>query len=353
MCGAAMASTRPSGAGASCIYPASVSVSDGASAGYPPPACDARRTGAAAKSRSACSLRRAKVSSSKNTAWESASNRCSARRPTSSSPVTRTRYSRKSSSLCSPSKNSRHPTSGAGMISVASEYRNGSRNTRPGLSETGDGKKSSSVRSLGSKLQDTGSVTASEHYQARLQNFLGEKTRAEKRFRGLGNLRGLVLVIAIAIGGIGFGPGWTSPWWLVAPVAASIALVVAHDRVEHERSRAARGMAYYERAIGRLSNQWIGTGNQGDRFRDSKHVYADDLDLFGRGSLFEMLSTARTGAGESALAAWLLTPGDRSRVMARQQAVEELRDRVDLREELALMGEDNRAAGRGSSGALG
>jgi hypothetical protein len=187
-------------------------------------------------------------------------------------------------------------------------------------------------------------VTASEHYQARLQNFLGEKTRAEKRFRGLGNLRVLVLVIAIAIGGIGFGPGWTSPWWLLAPVAASIALVVAHDRVEHERSRAARGMAYYERAIGRLSNQWIGTGNQGDRFRDSKHVYADDLDLFGRGSLFEMLSTARTGAGESALAAWLLTPGDRSRVMARQQAVEELRDRVDLREELALMGEDIRAA---------
>ena len=82
----------------------------------------------------------------------------------------------------------------------------------------------------------------------------------------------------------------------------------------------------------------------GERFRDPKHVYADDLDLFGRGSLFELLSTARTGAGEAALASWLLAPGDREALTGRQQAVEELRGRVDLREELALMGEDIRAA---------
>jgi hypothetical protein len=187
-------------------------------------------------------------------------------------------------------------------------------------------------------------VTASEHYQARMAEFRTEHARAERRFRAMGNVRVLVLLIAVAIGGIGFGPGWISPWWLLAPIAASVALAVVHDRVEQARSRAARGIAYYERALSRLSNQWIGTGNQGDRFRDPKHVYADDLDLFGRGSLFELLSTVRTGAGESALAAWLLAPGEREQVIARQQAVDELRDRVDLREELALMGEDIRAA---------
>ena len=187
-------------------------------------------------------------------------------------------------------------------------------------------------------------MKASEHYQARLADFRQQQARAERRFRTLGNLRVLVLLIAIGIAGAAFGPGWISPWWLLAPVAASIALVVAHDRVEQERSHAGRGIAYYERALGGLSNQWIGMGNQGERFRDPKHVYADDLDLFGRGSLFEMLSTARTGAGESALASWLLAPSDREPVIARQQAVAELRDRVDLREELALMGEDIRAA---------
>lgn len=143
---------------------------------------------------------------------------------------------------------------------------------------------------------------------------------------------------------IAFGPGWISPWWLVAPVGVSIALALFHDRIEQERSRAARGIAYYQRALGRLDNTWIGKGYPGDRFRDPKHVYADDLDLFGRGSLFELLSTARTAAGESTLAAWLLAPGDRDAILARQQSVAELRGRPDLREEFALSGDDIRAA---------
>jgi len=93
-----------------------------------------------------------------------------------------------------------------------------------------------------------------------------------------------------------------------------------------------------------LADRWIGTGSQGERFKDPKHVYADDLDLFGRGSLFELLSTARTGAGERTLADWLLAPGEREEVVARQDAVTELRPRIELREEIALMGEDIRAA---------
>ena len=105
-----------------------------------------------------------------------------------------------------------------------------------------------------------------------------------------------------------------------------------------------RGLAYYERALARLGDDWVGKGNQGERFRDPKHLYEDDLDLFGRGSIFELISDARTAAGENTLARWLLAPGERAEVIARQQAVEELRSRVDLREELALMGEDIRAA---------
>ena len=103
-------------------------------------------------------------------------------------------------------------------------------------------------------------------------------------------------------------------------------------------------MAYYERALARLENRWIGTGSQGERFRDSRHVFADDLDLFGPGSLFELLSTARTRMGERLLAGWLLTPGDPKEVAARQESVRELRPGVELREQIALMGEDLRAA---------
>jgi len=135
-----------------------------------------------------------------------------------------------------------------------------------------------------------------------------------------------------------------SPWWLIAPLVVFVALAIALNRLDGERDSATRGVAYYERAIGRIEDRWIGTGSQGERFRDAKHVYADDLDLFGRGSLFELLSTARTGAGERMLAEWLLAPGGREEVPARQEAVAELRPLIDLREEIALMGEDIRAA---------
>ncbi len=135
-----------------------------------------------------------------------------------------------------------------------------------------------------------------------------------------------------------------SPWWLVVPVAIFIVLAIQLHGLDAERQAATRGVAYYQRAIGRIEDRWIGTGSLGDRFRDAKHVYADDLDLFGRGSLFELLSTARTGAGERTLAEWLLGPGEHEDVSARQDAVAELRPRIDLREEIALMGEDIRAA---------
>ncbi|MGH9558765.1 MAG: MutS-related protein [Bryobacteraceae bacterium] len=183
-----------------------------------------------------------------------------------------------------------------------------------------------------------------EQYNRRLAHWREVHARAEARYRQLGNLRLLAVLAAVAIAALSFGAGLISPWWLLAPLAIFIAFAVVHDRVDEARATGARGVAYYERAIARLGNDWIGRGNQGERFRDPKHVYADDLDLFGRGSLFELLSTARTQAGEAALAKWLLAPGERAEILARQQAVAELCPRVDLREELALVGEDIRAA---------
>jgi hypothetical protein len=162
--------------------------------------------------------------------------------------------------------------------------------------------------------------------------------------RRLGNARLASGVLLIAVGAIALGAERISPWWLLAPIIALAVLVVIHDRVDRLLRTSLRGIAYYERAVARLENRWIGTGSQGERFRDPNHVFSDDLDLFGRGSLFELRSTARTSRGERVLAGWLLSPGELSDVAARQEAVKELRPRVDLREDLALMGDEVRAA---------
>jgi len=66
-------------------------------------------------------------------------------------------------------------------------------------------------------------------------------------------------------------------------------------------------------------------------------MYAGDLDLLGRGSLFQLICSARTKLGEETLARWLLTPASASEIKQRQQAVEELRHELDFREELELL----------------
>ena len=183
-----------------------------------------------------------------------------------------------------------------------------------------------------------------DDYRARLSKWSVRLARAERRYSQFGNARLATGIAAVAVIGLSIGVSRISPWWFLLPFCAFIALTIVLTRLDEERESSKRGVAYYERAIGRIEDRWIGTGSQGERFRDSKHVYADDLDLFGRGSLFELLSTARTGAGERTLAEWLLAPGGREEVAARQGAVEELRPRIDLREEIALMGEDIRVA---------
>ena len=133
-------------------------------------------------------------------------------------------------------------------------------------------------------------------------------------------------------------------WWLLAPAAVFLWLVRYHDRILETREQAIRGIGFYERGLARLDDRWIGTGEPGERFRDDSHVYANDLDLFGRGSLFELLSLARTRAGEARLAGWLTTGADAAGSRARQEAVEELASALDLREQLALSGADVRAS---------
>jgi hypothetical protein len=134
-----------------------------------------------------------------------------------------------------------------------------------------------------------------------------------------------------------------SPAWLALPGGGFLALVLLHDRTLRALARVRRAIAFHEAGLARLDERWAGTGDGGERYASDDHPYARDLDLFGKGSLFELLCTARTRPGADALAGWLLAPASAAEVRARQRAVAELAPRLDLREELAVLGEDVRA----------
>ena len=127
--------------------------------------------------------------------------------------------------------------------------------------------------------------------------------------------------------------------WRAALVtlAAFIVLVILHERAIRTRTRAENGAKFYERGLARIDDTWPGLGDAGTDFADDHHPYSGDFDLFGRGSLFELISVAVTPAGRRRLATWLKEPSrDAEEIRARQAAVLELREKVDLREDVAI-----------------
>ena len=129
---------------------------------------------------------------------------------------------------------------------------------------------------------------------------------------------------------------------IAIPAFAFIALVWWQSRIERNMECVRRAIAFFGRGIDRLEHRWQGGGETGERFIDAHHPYSGDLDIFGRGSLFELLSAARTRGGENKLAAWLQSGATPATLQERHSAIEELRPLLDLREQLAVLGSDFR-----------
>lgn len=180
------------------------------------------------------------------------------------------------------------------------------------------------------------------HHREQLSARRARAARLDRRHLWLSRGR-LAVAAAFAALAIAWWQDAASAWWLIAPAALFAALAVMHDRVLAARRLAHRGADWHELGLARLEDRWVGRGEAGERFRDADHPYALDLDIFGRGSLFELLTTARTAAGEETLARWLLSGADAGMVRRRQAAVRDLAGRTLFREDLYVLGADVRA----------
>jgi hypothetical protein len=170
-------------------------------------------------------------------------------------------------------------------------------------------------------------------YEQRLTDCRTEAAslRANERIVSIARIVSFLAIIAIAV--LHFSA------WIVIPIVAFVVLIVAHERLIRRRRRAEAAARFCERGIERVSGTWQGKGFGGSNFAQGHHPFAADLDVFGKGSLYELLCIATTAAGRATLARWLLHPGvvNAAEVRERQSAVDELRHRVDLREEMFVI----------------
>ena len=73
-----------------------------------------------------------------------------------------------------------------------------------------------------------------------------------------------------------------------------------------------------------------------------EHLYSNDLDIFGRASLFQYINRTASEMGSALLADWLLHPADTAILQQRQTAIKELAIETEWRQQLQALGKQKK-----------
>ncbi len=170
-----------------------------------------------------------------------------------------------------------------------------------------------------------------------------EVAALEARARTIGTGRLLLAAGALALlGGIVWARLGAGAWAaLAATVAAFVALVLVHARVIDAKERASAALRFHERGLARMAHAWADLPVTSERFVSADHPFTRDLDVFGRGSVMQLVDATETRPGEERLAKLLSLeePGAwPTEVAERQAAVRDLAGRPAFREALATAG---------------
>src|SRR5215467_9160006 len=113
----------------------------------------------------------------------------------------------------------------------------------------------------------------------------------EQRHYALGYLRLGTALAGLAVVWFALTTHGLSIAWVAAPIIAFVAAMVIHAKLLARQELRRRAERFFERSLERLDGHWAGTGETGAEYLKPEHLYAQDLDLFGKGSLFELLCT--------------------------------------------------------------
>jgi hypothetical protein len=112
---------------------------------------------------------------------------------------------------------------------------------------------------------------------------------------------------------------------LILSLVAFIILIIKHSKVINLKNLTKKVLDINDEAIKRKDGLWREFQDTGEEFKNEEHSYCDDLDVFGKSSLFQWINTAQTSAGRKKLAEYLTYPKlDVEFLIKKQQAVLEL-----------------------------
>jgi len=171
------------------------------------------------------------------------------------------------------------------------------------------------------------------YYQQELKKFTAQLTLLQNKRKQLGWMRFAVFTATVVIASrvfINFG------WLGVLPAITGIGILLYLVSLDAANKSSIRNtttlIQINEEELAALEHNFT-KREDGHRFMPAEHAYAADLDIFGKASIYQWLSRCYTEQGRSLLANNLLQPLSTEKVMQRQQAVKELAQNLEWRQQ--------------------
>lgn len=176
-------------------------------------------------------------------------------------------------------------------------------------------------------------------YQRIIQETEVKLQDARKRIYYISVLR-LILFVGSIIGAVVF---WNDEWTYifvcaVLPFALFVWLVKRHNYWFCRKDYLKKKIEINEQELRAIQYDFSDFDGGGE-YADPSHLYTFDLDVFGEHSLFQYINRTSTPVGKQHLANWFNTHlEDKEAIGQRQEAVRELADDLEFRQQIRLLG---------------
>ena len=158
----------------------------------------------------------------------------------------------------------------------------------------------------------------------------------------VGWIRLIILIIGAVIGYKLYKNGNTSfaITTCIITIVVFAAVAIIHGKIIEKRERIEGKLDFNEKGLKRIKGEYRSFEDKGEDLLEEEHPYAEDLDIFGQNSLFQMINTTKTIGGRLKLGELLLLKKlpTKEEIEEKQEAIKELANKVEWREELYVSG---------------
>jgi len=180
-------------------------------------------------------------------------------------------------------------------------------------------------------------ITPEKKYQKRVNAYSSKLDMYTRKSSSVGNYKLLVFFVGIAIAVALFI--FNQNIFLLAQIivfgVGFAYLSRGHNRLLKNKDYSFAMLQINKMCLKRINGQWTEFSDIGEEFENHEHNYTYDLDIFGKGSLFQMINMTSTYSGRHKLANMFLNPLETKKdILERQEAVSELSTKLIFRHRL-------------------